>query len=391
MYEENSLMARFSNLSLESEDGAGTDNLVELTTEIVSAAGDDAGEMVELASDINQGARNMVALESLYKDFASREITRESLEQYQSSMEALMIGTGMPFKASSLVPTYSVEGNKTSYEYSVEAEEKKENLVQRIWEWIKEKFQQLVAWIKKVVLRQKGTKEAVAKKAEEVVEVLKKSEGDATEGVSLPANVAKYLVDASGNPVSLQKAVGFVVASSKGQADPALKTLADYINAGAAVNLAGMNKFAKSGSSAAAIGSKMVVTPGSDSKAPAAGLSVKFETPTPAADTKFPALKRGEVIRGLEAVAEGIRNSRSDTIFENLEDLLNKAVTSAGDGVAGSPDGTRLKAAIASYIGAVHGALGGYTQLAIKTQLAVIAYGKALNGGAAASKPNLPK
>lgn len=232
------LMARLTQYSAESD---GPEGLVELTSEILTGANEEDGEMIETVTEIQQGARTMVAMESLYQSFAKQgEVNEGTLRNYRESMEALVIACGLPIAASALTPEYSPENFKTAYEYSIEAEEKKEGTLDRIWAWIKEKFQQLVAWFKRVVLRQKAQEEAVVKKAEEVVEELKKSEGEVSGDITLPAAYAKYLVDANGKPVGLQTAIGAAIAMAK-TGGKALPVVGEYLNAGVRGDLAGMN------------------------------------------------------------------------------------------------------------------------------------------------------
>lgn len=350
--------------SFESEVGS-QGNLVELDTEIEqTATAEEQGELVELTSEINQAVNGAVAMEGLVARFKARgHIDQAALEDYRYSVEAVITASNFQVSAKAITPSF--EGEKTTFEYSSEAEEATKGMLQKIWEWIKAKLKQLAALVGRIAARVKA---AAGKLGEKILGV-KKSIADKIPKkgpVKLPSGAVRYLVDASGKPVDFSAAVGKVLAGTP----RAVTDIREGFFSGVkAVDLKALNGVAKTQAIDFLVGSKINCSGGSSGNS-AVGFTMTIKLPEASGDLDFKTSSVSTVNSGLDKISAHVKKSATDleALQTKIEALSNSSETGSAE-VSGD-----IKGAIGSLTAAILASARGMVDEEVKTATALASY-----------------
>lgn len=171
--------AAASSLSLESdivdlidESNAAVDEVADVSTQI-TAASDDVVTSTTGADSLSALVDNTVAI------YGDAGIPEDAAKQLEVSVEAVLRVMGHPGGFSSVLP--SVE-SCTPTQYSTEAEEKKNGVISRIWEWIKKMFGQMLDFFTGMVDKIRNSTTGLTKLTAKLKEKVNQLEGADAEG-----------------------------------------------------------------------------------------------------------------------------------------------------------------------------------------------------------------
>jgi len=194
-----------SRLSLESdiveltEQVDGDVNEVKEISEQVSAASDNIVQSDVGADSLSALVDNTVAI------YGEQGIPEDAAKQLEVSVEAILRVMGHPGSFASVLPSF--ESCATPAQYSTEAEEKKNGVVVRIWEWIKKIFGQMADFVTGMIDKVRNSTESLKKLSAKLKEKVGKVEGASGDTVNVggygkfchPTSAAQNIVSSTGH------------------------------------------------------------------------------------------------------------------------------------------------------------------------------------------------
>lgn len=170
-----------SRLSLESD-------IIELTEQAnadVAEVAEASGQIAEATTNIDQSITGADSLSALVDNtvaiYGEQGIPEDAAKQLEVSVEAVLRVMGHPGSFASVLPSF--ESCATPAQYSTEAEEKKNGVVGRIWEWIKKIYGQMVEFFTGMIDKVRNSTKslsALTTKLSEKVGELKETNGEGT-------------------------------------------------------------------------------------------------------------------------------------------------------------------------------------------------------------------
>lgn len=175
--------AATSSLSLESdiidlvdESNVAVDEVADVSTQITTSS-DDIVTSTTGAESLSDLVDNTVAI------YGETGIPEDAAKQLEVSVEAILRVMGHPGGFSTVLPSLE---SCTPAQYSTEAEEKKNGVVSRIWEWIKKIFGQMMDFFTGMIDKLRNSTSSLTKLTAKLKEKVGQLEGaDATGDVSL--------------------------------------------------------------------------------------------------------------------------------------------------------------------------------------------------------------
>lgn len=154
--------------------------------ELTDVVNNDVAEVSEVSSQITEandnidtsiaGADSLSGLvDNTIAIYGEQGIPEDAAKQLEVSVEAILRVMGHPGGFSTVLPSF--ESCATPASYSAEAEEKKDGVVSRIWEWIKKVFAQMADFFTGMIDKVRNSTGNLAKLSAKLKEKVEKLEG----------------------------------------------------------------------------------------------------------------------------------------------------------------------------------------------------------------------
>lgn len=300
-------------LSLESD-------IVELT-EQVDAGTSEVQEVSEQISEASanidtsaQGADSLSALvDNTVAIYGETGIPEDAAKQLEVSVECVLRVMGHPGGFSTVLPSF--ESCTGPANYSTEAEEKKNGVVQRIWAWIQKVFGQMAEFLTGMIDKIRNNTANLTKLSGKLKEKVNKLEGaDATGNVSLggygkfcnPSSPAQALTTSKSNVTSFvhkwEEFFGGIF--SNDLTKEAFKNPETAGEALVTLMMAEQKKLPEWSSVPVTAFHVLSITKGTDTENPMIGAKAKIEPTHALKDAEHPALSKATMLQVLGGVDE---------------------------------------------------------------------------------------
>jgi len=308
----NKAAAAASLLSLESdivdlvdESNTAIDEVSEVSTQITTASDDIVSSTTGVGS-LSDLVDNTVDI------YGETGIPEDAAKQLEVSVEAILRVMGHPGGFSTILP--SMEACATPTQYSTEAEEKKNGVVSRIWEWIQKIFGQLVDFVSGLVDKMRNSTESLSKLTAKLKEKVSALEGEeATGDVSL-GGYGKFCSPTSASETLTGTGTSFKAFVTKWEGyfgtlftnELSKKSLKDPATAGAtftAMMEAEAKKLPEWKNVKVTSFHSLEITPGSNAENPLIGAKASVKIDGENKQSKCPALTKAKMLEVLNATA----------------------------------------------------------------------------------------
>lgn len=156
-----------------------------------------ATNAAEIAEHNNVNASVDILVDETIAAYGENGITEDGAELMKMSVECLLRAAGLNVDASTIVPSF--EAGKSRIQYSIEADEKKGNVLQRMWDWFITALKSMVISVKTWWMKLRNSTASIEKYINSVKEKVSKLSGvPKVDMLKVSESVGMYLTTHTG-------------------------------------------------------------------------------------------------------------------------------------------------------------------------------------------------
>lgn len=181
-------------LSIEASVAEHTELVDQQINEVISSHGEVREHVAEIVAGENTVGGIEALTDSMIASAGEKGLDEPTAKAYSDSLEALLAASGIKIPAEAIIPSFECGEN-----FSFEAEEKKENILVRMWKWLGEALSKFAEMIRGFFSRIWTTIPNLRKLARSLKAKVDTLKGDPKKGgdISIGGQV-QYLVDETG-------------------------------------------------------------------------------------------------------------------------------------------------------------------------------------------------